>query len=944
MFNKFRLRVALNEYKKRFVQAQWPDEKYKWEAIKCFQVNWDINSDDFAGMLTKALSRTGNLLASVNHFPARMITKFAEIAQEEVRAMFIQLFDESQDVYERIDCFKQKSNRLLERYGNGAAQHYQYENAISIYLWLRYPDKYYIYKLSEIKAVSSELESDYTFKKGAYRDNLRNFFSFYNEICIELQKDEELRNMVTAQITGTCYPDPELRTLTIDVGFFISRYLNKDNEMPSTDEWWPSDYTPALSVDEWEALLNDNEVFTDSSLEIMKRMLDYGGKATCTQLAIKYGESKNFYNSGSSALARRVVQKTGCPVMPRDDENSKLWPVLYVGKTAKKDEEGSYVWKIRDELLKALERVDLSKVNLYANLAPHFWKISHGNDWISETEAATFAKRRVVVVHKDTAAKGKSKVSQGEDFMANMKKGDFFYLCRGNSIRLLGCIDSDKVDENPEKQDGWCERSYTVVAQSHDTNAYTGDKKWWTPNDNSTCVSIPEGEMQLFEDYILKPYFNITKEELLKNDTSGLHYWFLNANPKMWSMASMPVGEVQEYTLYNDNGNKRRIFQNFLDAKAGDMVIGYESTPVKQIVALMRISTEQDGEKIYFEKLEGLSSPIDFAALKECPELEKMEYFINPQGSLFKLTKGEYEFIHDLIRDENPVPSSKGKDEYKKEDFLKEVYMSEAKYDRLAAVLRKKKNIILQGAPGVGKTFAAERLAYSIMGEKDDDRIEFVQFHQNYSYEDFMMGYKPVDDGFELKYGIFYRFNQKAANHPDKDYFFIIDEINRGNMSKIFGELLMLIEADYRDKKATLAYNGLGFSVSKRLHIIGMMNTADRSLAMIDYALRRRFSFFDMDPGFNSEGFIHYQKGLANDTFNTLIERMKELNKEIMQDKSLGKGFCIGHSYFCNADECTEEWMKDIVDFDILPMLSEYWFDEPAKLQRWENILHGVFQ
>lgn len=182
-------------------------------------------------------------------------------------------------------------------------------------------------------------------------------------------------------------------------------------------------------------------------------------------------------------------------------------------------------------------------------------------------------------------------------------------------------------------------------------------------------------------------------------------------------------------------------------------------------------------------------------------------------------------------------------EKYDKEKFLNDVYMTEAKYERLVAVLKKKKNIILQGAPGVGKTFAAKRLAYSIMGEKDDDRIEFVQFHQNYSYEDFMMGYKPVEDGFELKYGIFYRFCQKAANHPDKDYFFIIDEINRGNMSKIFGELLMLIEADYRDTKATLAYNGLSFSVPKRLHIIGMMNTADRSLAMIDYALRRRFSF-----------------------------------------------------------------------------------------------------
>ena len=268
----------------------------------------------------------------------------------------------------------------------------------------------------------------------------------------------------------------------------------------------------------------------------------------------------------------------------------------------------------------------------------------------------------------------------------------------------------------------------------------------------------------------------------------------------------------------------------------------------------------------------------------------------------------------------------------------------EAKYDRLAAVLKKKKNIILQGAPGVGKTFAAKRLAYSVMGEVDDDRIEFVQFHQNYSYEDFMMGYKPVENGFELKYGIFYRFCQKAANHPDKDYFFIIDEINRGNMSKIFGELLMLIEADYRDKKATLAYNGLSFSVPKRLHIIGMMNTADRSLAMIDYALRRRFSFFDMEPGFDSEGFINYQNSFANETFNTLIERIKELNKEIAQDKALGKGFCIGHSYFCNANDCAEEWMKDVVDFDILPMLSEYWFDESSKLQRWENILHGVFQ
>lgn len=214
-----------------------------------------MNSDDFAQMLTKSLSQTANLLASVNYFPARMIIKFAEIAQEDVRAMFIELFDESKDVYERIDSFKQKSNILLEKYGNGAAQHYQYENTICTYLWLRYPDKYYIYKFGEIKAVSSELESDYLFKKGAYADNIRNFLAFYNEICTELQQDDELKNLLASQITGTCYPDPQLRTLTVDVGFFISRYYKKDEDAPSGDDWWPTDYTPALSVDEWEALL-----------------------------------------------------------------------------------------------------------------------------------------------------------------------------------------------------------------------------------------------------------------------------------------------------------------------------------------------------------------------------------------------------------------------------------------------------------------------------------------------------------------------------------------------------------------------------------------------------------------------------------------------------------------------------------------------------------------
>ena len=799
MFDQFRLKDVLAQYKQSFVSTQWGNEKYKWEAVKWFQDNWDVNASDFPEMLSRSLDKTFNLLASNNNFPKGMIVGFAKAAPEEVRAMFIALFDESQDVFERMNAFKMQSSILLEKYGNGAAQHYQYENAISTYLWLRYPDKYYIYKFGEVKTVSSELESDYRFKKGAYADNIRNFLRLYDEISAALKEDTELVNLFQSQLTDTCYPDPELKTLTIDVGFYISRLYSQENaEKAEAAAWFPSDYTPGLTEEDWLALLGDDKVFTTGSLEIMKRMKDYGGQATCTQLAVKYGETKNFYLTGSTALAKRVVEKTGCPVLTDDkNENSKWWPVLYIGRYAAKDEQGSYIWKLRDELSTALDKTDLSGIELYVAAAP------------------------------------------GEED-------------RG--------------------------------------------------------------------------------------------YWWLNANPKIWSYSDIAVGEVQSYTLYNENGNKRRIFQNFLDAKAGDMIIGYESNPVKQIVAIGRVSAEQDGEKLFFEKVEGLTSPIDYATLKECPELERMEYFQNPQGSLFKLTRGEYDFILDMIREENPVSTDAAIDAYTKSDFLDEVYMTEKRYENLVAVLRNKKNIILQGTPGVGKTFAARRLAWSMMGEQDDSRIEFVQFHQNYSYEDFMMGYKPVEDGFELKYGIFYRFCQKAANQPDKEFFFIIDEINRGNMSKIFGELLMLIEKDYRGTKATLAYNGLSFSVPKNLYIIGMMNTADRSLAMIDYALRRRFSFFEVEPGFDSEGFIHYQNGLNNETLNELISKVKDLNHEIALDKSLGKGFCIGHSYFCGRDICTDEWMHSIVDYDILPMLSEYWFDDPNKLQRWENILQGVFQ
>ncbi len=765
MLNTTRLKDILTTYKQLFIEKIWIDEKYKWEAVKCFQDNWDINADNFTDMLKQSLSKTGNLLMSANNFPGKMLEIFAEAAPEEVRAMFMALFNERNDVVSRILDFKDKSTVLLERYGNGAGQHYQYENAISTYLWLRYPDKYYIYKYSEIKQVAEILESNYSFKKGAYHDNLHNFYALYDEICGELQQDSDLKNLLNSQLDASCYVDNELRTLTIDVGFFMSRRLSSKTVTSFTDALPNAIKRPEFI--EWLKTNNVNTAFTQ---------YEYGIRAIEIEYQVDVDECYN--QDKCTDLLRQVQNDT----KGMKDTNRRNWS-SYLKK---------YIEFKDSTILKKFEA------------SPAIWKISHGteNTGISDNNKEIFLKKRIVVVHGTTKAKATSKIPQGQAFCNEIKKGDYFYLCYGNTIKLFGRIIDDEATENSEMQNGWMQRSYQEIALPVNDAPYTGQKKWWTPNDNSTCVKVDDENM--FEQLILQPYFGLSLAQLfnksIKNDT------------------------------------------------------------------------------------------------------------------------------------------------YTKENFLNEVYMTENKYSTLVSLLKNKRNVILQGAPGVGKTFTAKRLAYSIMGQKNDEYIEFIQFHQNYSYEDFMLGYKPVKDGFALKYGVFYRFCQKAMSQPDKDFFFIIDEINRGNMSKIFGELLMLIEHDYRGEKMKLAYNGCEFFVPQNLYIIGMMNTADRSLAMIDYALRRRFSFFEIEPGFESKGFKKYQLELNNETFSNLISKIEELNREIMLDKSLGKGFCIGHSYFCGQTICRDDWLQNVVDYDILPMLGEYWFDDTNKLQRWENILHGVFQ
>lgn len=458
-------------------------------------------------------------------------------------------------------------------------------------------------------------------------------------------------------------------------------------------------------------------------------------------------------------------------------------------------------------------------------------------------------------------------------------------------------------------------------------------KKGEWPEEVHTIVKKTLTDITKYPEYVdrLKRLIGIEQDAVIPET---INYWWLNTNPKYWKIEEYSVGQEQSYTTHNERGNKRRVYDYFTQAKPGDLMLGYASTPIKKVLAIFEVSKglhidEDTGEEqISFVIQKFLPDPIAWGDLKEIPELKDCEVLNNNQGSLFKLKKEEYDTI--LYREIEVE-----KDQYTLNQAQSEIFVEESEITRILDSLKYKKNIILQGPPGTGKTFMAKRLAYLLLEEKDDSKVEMVQFHQSYSYEDFMQGYRPNEDGsFKLENGIFYRFCKRAQADPDRDYFFIIDEINRGNLSKIFGELMLLIEKDKRGKKyaVPLTYsssNELKFYIPKNVHLIGTMNTADRSLAVVDYALRRRFAFINVMPVFNDKFRNHLLNNADEGIVDKIIQRIGQLNEIIKSDKNLGNGFQIGHSYFCEPDTMNgdENWYRFVIENEIGPLLKEYWFD-----------------
>lgn len=923
------------------LKTQRSEEVYKWEALMQFQNHWDIDANDFHAMLCESLSKTGNLLTSGMYYARGMIEIFADNNPDAVRAAFKMLLDSNIPLDQRMEQFFAEMDEQLkalneihrERGEQEAKNHYQDPHAMSVYLALAQDDEHYIYKArpyesfaarvgakapknkhqkvesfetlcdtildylltrrSDLVRKSDDLLSEGQCKVDSSHHMLAQDIVFYASWGIakswayapgeqamywqefknagimgvgwtkigdpsRFKKKKELSEALIEAYGGS---DPKQDTSSIwafvkelkpgdivwarkgtkhvvgrgvvksdfryeeslepyhcirdvdwiemdefDVdGTFHQKTLYELTEWTSVktseldslsqgaidrrnDSWWPGaeEYSPGLTAEQWAQLINDKGIFKDESMIMLGCIRDYGGQATVTELANAYGRSKNWYLSQATSLAKRIVESEPSVRPYLNDDNSKWWPILFVGRAQASDGAGSYVWRIRDELAEALDDIDWS--------------------------------------------------------------------------------------------------AYDLKAKTQKTGS---DEK---------------------------------------------SYWWLNASPKIWSFSDIEPGAEQTYTVLTENGTPRRIHSNFLAAKAGDVVIGYEATPTKKVVAICEISRDTDEKNLYFRKLKDLVEPVPYSTIKDDELLSQSQFMKNPNGSLFALTEEEFQRVLELASDDAPISPIEKAKPYTDEQFLIDVYVSKEDLETMKRVLARKKNLILQGAPGTGKTFCARRLAWDFMGEEDESRICFVQFHQNTAYDDMMAGFRPAEDGgFEPVPGEFLRFCDKAAQDPERrPWFFIIDEINRANISKVFGELLMLIESSHRDEPVKLSILGRTVRVPSNLYLIGMMNTADRGLALIDYALRRRFAFFEMEPAFGNEQFEHYLESTGSDGLKALARAVEKLNEEIGSDPAFGSGFRIGHSYFCFDGDVTEENLKDVVEFELAPLVQEYWFDAPG--------------
>lgn len=792
------IRRVISQYKESFA-AWFPEEAYKWRAVQCFQEHWNPESSDFAEMLKESLAQAGNLLDTNYSFPCKMITFFAGKEPDMVRSMFQQLLAPRADIVEQIQNFKQSADTLLAKYQfkESMKQHYQGDRTICTYLFFAQPDRYFLYQYGKLKAFLAETGLQATCKMGDSH-NVLTYQEIANRVLSCVQQDSELLNLFEtkrAELDSSYYPDSAHHLLTDDIIYYGSQLYKSD--------YWPSpaEYDPEISAEQWLDLLADRSVCTAENLEILKTMQGLGGEATCKQLSLQSGGTSAHYNSSMVQLARRVQEKTGCPLVQNENEDQKWWPILFVGRTALPGQPGTYSWKLRDELADVLKLLSQKEVN---NPMP-------------------FAKNTILY-----GPPGTGKTYQTVNYAVAIIEG-----------KLLEDVQAENHEEvlkryRQYRQDGRIE--FTTFHQSFGYEDFIEGirPKFFGENEEEAGEIQYEITKGIFKAFCLKAQIPIA-------DAKQSPYGFSDT-PSVWKVSLGGTGghPLRNYCMQND---------------------------------CIRIGWDEYGETV----------------------TDETNYFVGGKyvlnAFLNRMQLGDIVLSCYSARTIDAIGVITGDPEW---------LPNEDHYKR-----SRKVNWLLKGKKIDIEEFQLSRsLVQSTVYQLDTTAAEVIKVLEK-------NGFAPT------------------TAVETKPYVFIIDEINRGNISKIFGELITLIEPSKRlgqseGLQVRLPYSQKLFGIPDNVYLLGTMNTADRSIAMLDTALRRRFSFTEMMPDSGVLDGVEVEGISISGLITTLNRRI-----EVLFDRE----HTLGHAFFTPLRQSRSiQTLGEIFRDKVVPLLQEYFYDDYEKI------------
>lgn len=944
-----KLRFIIAHYKANFETVN-KQERYKWSAIHWYKQHWDIDAPDFAKMLTAAFSKASNLLSSGMYYPYKMITDYANQNPEAVRDIFRTLHDEQRPFAERYQIFKDSCQTWIEQLmktmqdRSKSLNHYQDPRAVLVYLTFQYPEKYYLFKSTMYSTFRDRVGFvEPPSKTKSVMQKIENYFQMCDVILEEVRKDSELLSMHKSRLDGNCYQDEALHLLTMDIVFYGSNYMSEDL-FGTNDNYWPSlkDYNPGITKDMWISLLQDKTVTTEEVWKLLNMFLKLGGESSFNNLVVQFG-NQFYYKTTLEQFSARITNTVNCAECPAEYKKYAQYIIPFVGRMVTEGEIKRDSWKLRDELKEALE--DLTQ--FWPSLAEYDPKLTK-EDW----------KKYILEVELPNHPQPMQMLKALMELNGQASCKRLAELYGGTPSHYVGCSVSlgrraKKYFNLPACMDEGQERFFTIPFVGK--RMLEGDKEYYVYRMRPELfAALKEIDLSGVSLYVTE------EEETMDTKTDVGLNTILYGPPgtgKTYHTVIYAVAIIENKEL---NDVKAEAYQDVLNRyneykSQGriEFTTFHQSYGYEEFIEGIRPSVVDEGDDTESGNIQYSIQPGMFK--KFCEKADRpiavstntADLGIGENATIWKVSlwgTGDNEIRSECLANGH---IRIGWDQYGKDITDGTDFSADGGRVVLNAFINK-----MQLGDIIFSCYSASTIdAIGVVTGEYEWHDEYEELKRvrkvNWIVKGIRENILSLNGGTTMTLASVYKLSnvalsdvykliekhqptQQLVTDRKENYVFIIDEINRGNISKIFGELITLIEESKRvgkeeGMKTLLPYSMKPFGVPENVYIIGTMNTADRSIAAIDTALRRRFEFKEMLP----DPDVVAKISVGNLSIKELLSRMNR-RISVLYDRE----HTIGHAYFMPlAKDNSLEKLAEIFKNKVIPLLQEYFYEDYEKIR-----------